>query len=46
MLVGNRIGIMVEKDEWTEEWEALAQEIDKAWKSDKSALEILSEMRR
>ncbi len=37
---------MVEENEWTEEREALAQKIDKAWKSDKSALEILSEMRR
>ena len=32
--------------EWDEEWEALGREIDKAWKSEKSALEILSELRR
>lgn len=32
--------------DWDEEWEALAREIDSAWKSRKSALEILAEMRR
>lgn len=31
---------------WDEEWEALGREIDKAWKSEKSALETLSELRR
>ncbi len=36
---------VTEEKEWTEEWEALAQKIDNAWKSDKSALEILTEMR-
>jgi hypothetical protein len=35
-----------EEKKWDEEWEALGQEIDKAWKSKKSALEILSELRR
>jgi antitoxin (DNA-binding transcriptional repressor) of toxin-antitoxin stability system len=34
------------KIDWDEEWQALAQEIDLAWKSEKSALEILAEMRR
>ena len=28
------------------EWEELAKEVSKAWKSEKSALEILAEMRR
>lgn len=32
--------------DWDEEWETLAREIDSAWKSKKSALEILAEMRR
>lgn len=32
--------------DWDEEWEILAREIDSAWKSKKSALEILAEMRR
>jgi hypothetical protein len=32
--------------DWMEQWDALAREIGKAWKSDKSAVEILSEMRR
>jgi len=32
--------------EWLAEWDALAEEISKAWKSDKSAVEIISEMRR
>ncbi|HSD57816.1 MAG TPA: hypothetical protein VLB04_06510 [Methanotrichaceae archaeon] len=35
-----------EKKKWDEEWEALGREIDKAWKSEKSALETLSELRR
>jgi len=33
-------------DEWGVRWRALAERIDKAWKSDKTALEILAEMRR
>ena len=32
--------------DWDEQWQALAQRIDSAWKSKKSALQILSEMRR
>jgi hypothetical protein len=38
----------IESDEldWDREWQSLAQEIDSAWKSKKSALEILAEMRR
>ena len=32
--------------DWDAEWQALACEIDSAWKSEKSALEILAEMRR
>ncbi len=32
--------------DWDSEWQALAREIDSAWKSKKSALEILAEMRR
>ena len=32
--------------DWDAEWETLAREIDLAWKSKKSALEILPEMRR
>ncbi len=32
--------------DWDSEWQALAHEIDSAWKSKKSALEILTEMRR
>ena len=32
--------------DWDAEWESLAKEIDSAWKSKKSALEILTEMRR
>jgi antitoxin (DNA-binding transcriptional repressor) of toxin-antitoxin stability system len=33
-------------DEWFEDWDKMAREIAKDWKSDKSALEVLSEMRR
>ncbi len=32
--------------DWQSEWESLSLEIELAWKSDKSGLEILSEMRR
>ena len=31
--------------DWDARWSALAKEISQAWKSDKSAVEILSEMR-
>jgi hypothetical protein len=31
---------------WIASWEELAQKIGEAWQSDKSALEILTEMRR
>jgi prevent-host-death family protein len=33
-------------EEWFAKWDALAERIDKAWKSDKTALEVLAEMRR
>jgi len=33
-------------DDWEAQWEALAEEIGRAWKGEKSAVEILSEMRR
>jgi len=32
--------------DWDSEWQSLAKEIDSEWKSKKSALEILAEMRR
>ncbi len=32
--------------QWRKAWETLAQEVDQAWTGDKSALDILSEMRR
>lgn len=35
-----------EEIDWDIEWENLAMEIDSAWKREKSALEILTEMRR
>jgi antitoxin (DNA-binding transcriptional repressor) of toxin-antitoxin stability system len=37
---------VVKEIDWDEEWQALAHEIDSAWKSKKSALEILAEMKR
>ena len=37
---------MMSDDELFAQWDELAQRVSKAWKSDKSALEILSEMRR
>jgi hypothetical protein len=32
--------------DWEARWDALAQKVSRAWKSDKSAVEILTEMRR
>jgi len=32
--------------DWEARWDALAQEVSRAWKSDKSAVEILTGMRR
>jgi|CXWL01.1.fsa_nt_gi antitoxin (DNA-binding transcriptional repressor) of toxin-antitoxin stability system len=32
--------------DWLLKWETLAEEISRAWKSDKSAIETLTEMRR
>ena len=32
--------------DWEAQWEALAEKVGRAWKSEKSAVEILSEMRR
>ena len=34
------------QSEWLAKWQTLSKEIDRHWKSDKSAVEILSEMRR
>ncbi len=39
-------GTTTQEIDWDAEWEALARKIDSAWKSEKSALEILTEMRR
>ncbi len=33
-------------EEWLARWEALAQEVSRAWKGEKSAVETLLEMRR
>lgn len=32
--------------DWEAQWEKLAEEVGHAWKSEKSAVEIISEMRR
>ena len=32
--------------EWEARWDALAQKVSDAWRSEKSAVELLSEMRR
>jgi antitoxin (DNA-binding transcriptional repressor) of toxin-antitoxin stability system len=32
--------------DWDARWDALARRVSQAWKSEKSAVEILSEMRR
>jgi len=41
-----RGGKTLRASEWDARWRAMAKRIGKAWKSDKSALEILAEMRR
>ena len=32
--------------EWLAKWQSLVKEVDRKWQGDKSAIEILSEMRR
>ena len=32
--------------DWEARWDALAEEVGRAWKGEKSAVEVLSEMRR
>ncbi|HUT35566.1 MAG TPA: hypothetical protein VNE39_18905 [Planctomycetota bacterium] len=44
--VNDRPGEAMSMAEWLAEWDALTQEISKAWKSEKSAVELISEMRR
>jgi len=34
------------RSDWQAQWDALAQKIGQAWNSEKSAVEILTEMRR
>jgi len=34
------------ESDWEARWDALAQQVSEAWQSEKSAVELLSEMRR
>jgi hypothetical protein len=34
------------ESDWEARWDALAQQVSEAWRSEKSAVEILTEMRR
>lgn len=36
----------MDPEEWTRQWDALTKRINATWKSDKSAVQILSETRR
>ena len=47
LVVSLRGGQAAAKDgqDWDAEWDALAEKVGKAWKSEKSAVEIISEMR-
>lgn len=47
VMVSLKAGAEVEPAaDWEKEWEELAEEVGRAWKSEKSAVETLSEMRR
>ena len=35
-----------EEADWEARWDALARQVSQAWKSDRSAVELLTEMRR
>ena len=35
-----------EEADWDARWDALARQVSRAWKSEKSAVELLTEMRR
>jgi hypothetical protein len=35
-----------EEADWEARWDTLAQQVSQAWKSDRSAVELLTEMRR
>ena len=37
---------VTEAGEWTRRWDALTTKINAAWKSDRNAVQLLSEMRR
>ncbi len=37
---------MLTSEEWKKEWDAWSEDVTKAWRSDKSAAEIVAEMRR
>ena len=36
----------LDRDEWWRQWNALSEQIGREWKSDKTAAEVVSEMRR
>ena len=38
--------VLLEKDAWLEDWQDMAQRIAADWIGDKSAVEVISEMRR
>lgn len=38
--------ILLEQDTWLQDWQDMAQRIAADWKSDKTAVEIVSELRR
>lgn len=54
-VIGKKLSIELEEaaeqrqktyEQWKSEWDALTEEITAAWNTDKSAAEIISEMRR
>jgi len=40
------VGETTPASDWEAQWDALAQKVSRAWKSDKSAVKFVSEMRR
>ena len=43
---GTHVRVLTMEDKWLEDWKKFAHEVSQAWKDPRSAVEVLSEMRR